>query len=96
MRRSSAGNIGPGLLPNFVDVKSGRLSGEVSFGGGGDSYYEYIIKGWVQGRCTEDKLLENYKDVVSSLTAKLIHTTHDGLKWIGTSQVPSYKTQIVS
>ena len=37
-----------GLLPVYADVGHGGLNGELSFGGGGDSYYEYLIKTWIQ------------------------------------------------
>ncbi len=39
-----------GLLPNYVpDVTSGSSCGlKFSLGGLGDSYYEYLLKQWVQ------------------------------------------------
>merc|ERR1712216_165081 len=60
--------------------------GEVTFGGGGDSMYEYLIKGWVQGGCKEGKLLEVYYASVSALES-LIGSTRgpDVLTYLGTS-----------
>ncbi|OWM89041.1 hypothetical protein CDL15_Pgr023887 [Punica granatum] len=43
-----------GLVPINIDPKTGRPSPSIiTFGGGGDSFYEYLLKAWVQGNKTE-------------------------------------------
>ncbi|XP_057421714.1 mannosyl-oligosaccharide 1,2-alpha-mannosidase MNS1-like [Lotus japonicus] len=43
-----------GLLPIYIDPKTGtKPSGAITFGAMGDSFYEYLLKAWVQGNKTE-------------------------------------------
>ena len=46
-----------GLVPIFINAQSGKLrnSGTISFGARGDSYYEYLLKQWLQTGKTEMK-----------------------------------------
>ena len=39
-----------GLVPIFINANSGqfRSSGTITLGARGDSYYEYLLKQWVQ------------------------------------------------
>jgi len=74
-----------GMFGTFVDANSGSTSGEVSYGGGGDSFFEYLLKGWIQGGRREGKLRELYDKAVQGLTSNLLGTTQDGLTYIGTS-----------
>ncbi len=38
-----------GLVPIFISPTTGQFSGDtVSFGARGDSYYEYLLKQWLQ------------------------------------------------
>ena len=48
-----------GLAPIYVSPQSGRFTtGRVTFGALGDSWYEYLLKCWIQGGKTEDWLRE--------------------------------------
>ena len=40
-----------GLVPMFIDTNSGSFTqlGEFTLGAGADSYYEYLLKQWIQG-----------------------------------------------
>ena len=39
-----------GLVPIFISADSGRFtSSKITFGALGDSYYEYLLKCWIQG-----------------------------------------------
>ncbi|KAI4380574.1 hypothetical protein MLD38_006751 [Melastoma candidum] len=43
-----------GLLPLLIDPNTGRpSSSDISFGAMGDSYYEYLLKAWIQGNKTQ-------------------------------------------
>lgn len=41
-----------GLLPIYINPESGRTRSTITFGAMGDSFYEYLLKVWVQGNKT--------------------------------------------
>ena len=50
-----------GLQPIYFDPRTGQArSGKITFGALGDSYYEYLLKTWIQGGRTETRLREMY------------------------------------
>jgi hypothetical protein len=56
----------PGLLPNNLPVHGGgSLGGEFSFGGLGDSYYEYLLKQWLFSGRKETRFLDQYRDALN-------------------------------
>ena len=76
-----------GLFPYFLSYKSGRLSfqnSDVSFGAFGDSFYEYQLKIWLQGGKKEPMYREMYDKSIDGMHQQLLHTTPDGLYYIGT------------
>ena len=47
-----------GLVPQFVNPKTGDLKhGILTLGARADSYYEYLLKQWLQSGRTEEKLV---------------------------------------
>jgi mannosyl-oligosaccharide alpha-1,2-mannosidase len=43
-----------GLLPIYISADSGQpTTGKITFGAMGDSFYEYLLKVWIQGNKTE-------------------------------------------
>lgn len=46
-----------GLVPMFINTNSGQFThkGVYTLGARADSYYEYLLKQWIQGGKTEDK-----------------------------------------
>jgi len=51
-------------VPIFINPLTGRFSGGViSFGARGDSYYEYLLKQWLQTGRTRSTYVEFNKDV---------------------------------
>ena len=48
-----------GLVPIFVNAETGqfRPSATITLGARGDSYYEYLLKQWLQSGKTEDWLV---------------------------------------
>lgn len=73
-----------GLFPSDIALPHGKLSGTVSFGANGDSFYEYLLKCWMaQGHEADSPLLEMYEAAVDSLQRELVRTTpRDKLKYI--------------
>ena len=49
-----------GLVPIFINANSGqfRNSGTITFGARGDSYYEYLLKKWLQSGKKDDRLVK--------------------------------------
>jgi len=57
-----------GLYPNcFMNGK-----GKITFGADGDSFYEYLVKVWLQGGRKDEKLFKMYEDAVGGLEKYLI------------------------
>lgn len=55
----------------------------VSIGALGDSFYEYLLKAWIQsgGEDTEAKAM--YNDAVKGIESYLLQTSNGGLKYLG-------------
>ncbi|KOS15639.1 alpha-mannosidase [Malassezia pachydermatis] len=63
----------PGVLPIFVDPISGQFyAGEVRLGSRGDSYYEYLVKQYLQTNRTEDVYRAMYEHAFSGIKAFLL------------------------
>lgn len=52
----SLGGKQDGLVPMFINTNSGQFThkGVFTLGARADSYYEYLLKQWIQGGKTED------------------------------------------
>jgi mannosyl-oligosaccharide alpha-1,2-mannosidase len=57
-----------GLYPNCF--MTGR--GKITFGADGDSFYEYLVKVWLQGGKQDGKLFKMYKDALYGLEKHLV------------------------
>jgi len=57
-----------------VDANSGKISGHTTLGGASDSFYEYLVKSWVQGKRTEPQLLKTFLRAMSEAQQTLVHT----------------------
>jgi mannosyl-oligosaccharide alpha-1,2-mannosidase len=62
-------------VPRFGNKK-------ISLGAMGDSYYEYLIKQWVQNGKTEDRLKNKWKDAMREMLDQLVRKTNGGLTYI--------------
>jgi len=57
-----------GLWPIYVNRVSGQSAGgSVTFGALGDSFFEYLLKIWVQGGRTEPEYLADYENAMDGL-----------------------------
>ncbi|KAJ2610073.1 hypothetical protein H4S08_003773 [Coemansia sp. RSA 1365] len=62
-----------GLYPIWVDIDSGKLvSGQITFGGRGDSWYEYMIKQYIYSRRSNDQYRRMYEESIDGMKAKMI------------------------
>uniref|UniRef100_A0A667YTF7 alpha-1,2-Mannosidase n=1 Tax=Myripristis murdjan TaxID=586833 RepID=A0A667YTF7_9TELE len=66
-----------GLVPMFINTNSGQFThkGVFTLGARADSYYEYLLKQWIQGGKTEDDLLEDYLQAVEGVKKHLLRQT---------------------
>lgn len=62
-----------GLFPIFISPDTGMpVTSQVTFGALGDSFYEYLIKVWVQGGRREAMYRRMYDAAVNGMTNKLL------------------------
>ncbi|XP_074473105.1 endoplasmic reticulum mannosyl-oligosaccharide 1,2-alpha-mannosidase [Sebastes fasciatus] len=66
-----------GLVPMFINTNSGQFThkGVFTLGARADSYYEYLLKQWIQGGKMEDDLLEDYLQAVDGVRKHLVRRT---------------------
>ncbi|KAL0965378.1 hypothetical protein UPYG_G00280530 [Umbra pygmaea] len=66
-----------GLVPMFINTNSGQFThkGVFTLGARADSYYEYLLKQWIQGGKTEPDLLEDYLEAVEGVKKHLLRTS---------------------
>ncbi|XP_039714907.1 endoplasmic reticulum mannosyl-oligosaccharide 1,2-alpha-mannosidase isoform X1 [Pteropus medius] len=63
-----------GLVPMFINVHSGLFThrGVFTLGARADSYYEYLLKQWIQGGKTDQRLLDDYLEAVDGIRKHLL------------------------
>ncbi|KAH8065929.1 GTP binding protein [Aureococcus anophagefferens] len=73
-----------GLFPIYVDPRNGGLkSRKITFGALGDSYYEYLLKTWLQGGRTETRLRGMYDEAMDGMVDLLLqHSSPSNLAYV--------------
>ncbi|KAI7795894.1 putative endoplasmic reticulum mannosyl-oligosaccharide 1 [Triplophysa rosa] len=66
-----------GLVPMFINTNSGKFTrrGAFTLGARADSYYEYLLKQWLQGGKKEIELLEDYLQAIEGVKKNLLKQT---------------------
>uniref|UniRef100_A0A182N6X4 alpha-1,2-Mannosidase n=1 Tax=Anopheles dirus TaxID=7168 RepID=A0A182N6X4_9DIPT len=67
-----------GLVPIFINANTGQFRNfaTVSLGARADSYYEYLLKQWLQtGKKDDDFLIEDYQQAIRGVLNQLVRTT---------------------
>lgn len=75
-----------GLVPIYINANSGqfRQYTAVTLGARGDSYYEYLLKQWLQTGKTIDYLREDYNTSITGVQNRLVRrTVPNNLLFIG-------------
>ncbi|XP_040012119.1 mannosidase, alpha, class 1B, member 1b [Xiphias gladius] len=75
-----------GLVPMFINTNSGQFThqGIYTLGARADSYYEYLLKQWIQGGKKENQLLEDYLQAIEGVKKNLLQkSTPNGLTFVG-------------
>eukprot|EP00752_Nemacystus_decipiens_P015936 g14242.t1 len=77
-------NSNDGLYPIHLNPATGKSVGnQVTFGALGDSFYEYLLKVWLQGGRTETKYREMYDRAMDGMTRKLLQKSDpSGLTYV--------------
>lgn len=71
-----------GLYPNYLNPRSGKWGQQhVSMGALGDSFYEYLLKSWIQSGRTDDNARQVYVKTIEGAIDKLIQTSKEGLTY---------------
>ncbi|ALC46198.1 CG11874 [Drosophila busckii] len=76
-----------GLVPIFINANTGtfRNYATISLGARGDSYYEYLLKQWLQtGRKDNDNLILDYMQAIDGVLTQLMRRTpREQLVYVG-------------
>uniref|UniRef100_A0A3Q0QS84 alpha-1,2-Mannosidase n=1 Tax=Amphilophus citrinellus TaxID=61819 RepID=A0A3Q0QS84_AMPCI len=75
-----------GLVPMFINTNNGQFThqGIYTLGARADSYYEYLLKQWIQGGKKEDQLLEDYLQAIEGVKKNLLQkSSPSGLTFVG-------------
>ncbi|XP_041854749.1 mannosidase, alpha, class 1B, member 1b [Melanotaenia boesemani] len=75
-----------GLVPMFINTNSGQFThqGIYTLGARADSYYEYLLKQWIQGGKKENQFLEDYLQAVEGIKKNLLQkSSPNGLTFVG-------------
>ncbi|WAR07139.1 MA1A2-like protein [Mya arenaria] len=72
-----------GLYPNYINPKTGKWGQHhVAIGALGDSFYEYLLKMWIQSGKTDPVSRKMYDDAVSAIETHMIKVSPGGLKYV--------------
>ncbi|XP_039497573.1 mannosyl-oligosaccharide alpha-1,2-mannosidase IA isoform X1 [Drosophila santomea] len=72
-----------GLYPNFLNPKTGKWGQlHMSLGALGDSYYEYLLKAWLQSGQTDEEAREMYDEAMLAILDKMVRTSPGGLTYV--------------
>lgn len=69
-----------GLYPNYLNPKTGKFGQQhISLGALGDSFYEYLLKAWIQSGQTDEIAREMYDEAMEAIVNNIIQTSPGGL-----------------
>ncbi|XP_006815977.1 mannosyl-oligosaccharide 1,2-alpha-mannosidase IA-like [Saccoglossus kowalevskii] len=73
-----------GLYYNYLNPKTGKWGNQhACIGALGDSFYEYLLKSWIQSGGEDKQAKRMYYDAVDAIEQKMKQTTAGGLTFIG-------------
>lgn len=72
-----------GLFPNYLNPKTGRWGQHhMSMGALGDSFYEYLLKSWIQSNGEDMQALQMFQELAEAINDKLVQTSKSGMKYL--------------
>lgn len=72
-----------GLYPNYFNPKTGKWGQHhMSIGGLGDSFYEYLLKAWLQSGREDQEARQMYDDAMHAIIQHMVRVSPGGLIYI--------------
>ncbi|EDO64315.2 AGAP000558-PB [Anopheles gambiae str. PEST] len=72
-----------GLYPNYLNPKTGKWGQQhMSLGALGDSFYEYLLKAWIQSGQEDWEAREMYDDAMQAIIKHMVRNTPSGLTYV--------------
>ncbi len=83
---STSDGLYPATVVNLdVNARLGRRENKITFGGRADSFYEYMLKIWLQGNKKEEMYRAMYDRSIQGMHDKLLQKAESGLWYIAQS-----------
>lgn len=71
-----------GLYPNYLNPKTGKWGQHhISMGALGDSFYEYLLKAWMQSNKEDNEARQMFDDAMQAVMQHMLHTSSSGLMY---------------
>ncbi|XP_063703340.1 mannosyl-oligosaccharide alpha-1,2-mannosidase IA [Culicoides brevitarsis] len=72
-----------GLYPNYLNPKTGKWGQQhMSLGALGDSYYEYLLKAWLQSDRDDEDGRQMFDDAMAAIMEHMIRKSQGGLTYV--------------
>ncbi|XP_050074495.1 mannosyl-oligosaccharide alpha-1,2-mannosidase IA [Anopheles maculipalpis] len=72
-----------GLYPNYLNPKTGKWGQQhMSLGALGDSFYEYLLKAWIQSGHEDWEAREMYDEAMQAIIKHMVRNTPSGLTYV--------------
>ncbi|XP_076175246.1 mannosyl-oligosaccharide alpha-1,2-mannosidase IA-like [Ptiloglossa arizonensis] len=72
-----------GLYPNYIHPRTGKWGQHhMSLGGLGDSFYEYLLKAWIQSGKEDREAREMYDEAIAAIDQHMIQTSPGKLLYV--------------
>ncbi|XP_044583654.1 mannosyl-oligosaccharide 1,2-alpha-mannosidase IA isoform X1 [Cotesia glomerata] len=72
-----------GLYPNFIHPRTGKWGlHHISLGALGDSFYEYLLKAWIQSGKEDTEAREMYEEAINAIIDHMIFKSPGGLTYV--------------
>ncbi|XP_046820492.1 mannosyl-oligosaccharide 1,2-alpha-mannosidase IA-like isoform X2 [Vespa crabro] len=72
-----------GLYPNYIHPRTGKWGQHhMSLGGLGDSFYEYLLKAWIQSGKEDREAREMYDEAIAAISEHMIKTSPGKLLYV--------------
>jgi mannosyl-oligosaccharide alpha-1,2-mannosidase len=85
----------PGLYPLLIRTVEGSFKkNQFSFGGCGDSFYEYLLKVWLMTGRTKEQYRRMYVESMDAMIANMIQVSSEGYHYLPAGTV-GYSSQSV-
>uniref|UniRef100_A0A182N1H4 alpha-1,2-Mannosidase n=1 Tax=Anopheles dirus TaxID=7168 RepID=A0A182N1H4_9DIPT len=72
-----------GLYPNYLNPKTGKWGQQhMSLGALGDSFYEYLLKAWIQSGQEDWEAREMYDEAMQAIIKHMVRSSPSGLTYV--------------